>query len=263
MEKVKERFIFCSQAVLSSDMCEYLVLSSAGHRWSFCRTDSRGQNIFLLGAEFNFPPCQCHQGHNGLLTDYDSVGKSHVMSWINLVVDSFQFVPKKCGNQSAFCELYVSQSEEGSRLGDDLGCASSGWWARARRWQPLTRQAALNFTTADCSANGSVPVVSRWACCESALFIFAKVSQLSLVNELGKDDDTEKVQIWCRRKSPDKMTCWEVANWTELLYWGCLKLVSWLLKRSKKPRRRKNALEGRWEGHKQDVGCWTFTCSAK
>lgn len=130
-------------------------------------------------------------------------------------------------------------------------------------WQPLTRQAALNFTTADCSANGSVPVVSRWATCESALFIFAKVSQLSLVNELGKDDDTEKVQIWCRRKSPDKMTCWEVANWTELLYWGCLKLVSWLLKRSKKPRRRKNALEGRWERDEQDVGCWTFTCSAK
>ena len=45
------------------------------------------------------------------------------------------------------------------------------------------------------SANGSVPVVSRWACCESALFIFAKVSQLPPVNELGKDDDTEKVQI--------------------------------------------------------------------
>ena len=86
-----------------------------------------------------------------------------VMSWINLLIDSFQFVPKKCGNQSAFCELYVSQSEEGSRLGDDLGCASSGWWARARCWQPLTRQAALNFTTADCSANGSVPVISRWA----------------------------------------------------------------------------------------------------
>ena len=43
-------------------------------------------------------------------------------------------VRRKCGNQSAFCELYVSQSEEGSRLGDDLGCASSGWWARARRW---------------------------------------------------------------------------------------------------------------------------------
>ena len=77
----------------------------------------------------------------------------------------------------------------------------------------------------------------------------------------------KKVQIlyscWCRRKSPDKMTCWEVANWTELLYWGCLTLVSWLLKRSKKPRRRKNALEGGWERDKQDAGCWTFTCSAK
>ena len=187
-----------------------------------------------------------------------------VMSWINLVVDSFQFVPKKCGNQSAFCELYVSQSEEGSRLGDDLGCASSGWWARARRWQPLTRQAALNFTTADCSANGSVPVVSRWAAMRvSTVYICKSFSIVSSQNELGKDDDTEKVQIWCRRKSPDKMTCWEVANWTELLYWGCLKLVSRLLKRSKKPRRRKNALEGRWERDEQDVGCWTFTCSAK
>ena len=60
---------------------------------------------------------------------------------------------------------------------------------------------------------------------------------------------------WCRRKSPDKMTCWEVANWTELLYWGCLTLVSWLLKRSKKPRRRKNAPEGGWERDKQDAGC--------
>ena len=54
---------------------------------------------------------------------------------------------------------------------------------------------SAQFHNSNCSANGSVPVVSRWACCESALFIFAKVSQLPPVNELGKDDDTEKVQV--------------------------------------------------------------------
>ena len=51
---------------------------------------------------------------------------------------------------------------------------------------------SAQFHNSNCSANGSVPVVSRWATCESALFIFAKVTQLSPVNELGKDDDTEK-----------------------------------------------------------------------
>ena len=67
-------------------------------------------------------------------TDYDSIGKWSCLEW-TLSMTASNLVLKKCGNQSAFCELHVSQSEEGSRLGDDLGCASSGWWARARRWQ--------------------------------------------------------------------------------------------------------------------------------
>ena len=96
-----------SQAVLSSDMCEYLVLSSAA------------DNLFAgQTAVGKISSCLTLNSISHLV----NLTKAHwlwlywqmVMSWMNLVVDSFQFGPKKSGNQSAYCELYVSQSEEGS-----------------------------------------------------------------------------------------------------------------------------------------------------
>ena len=136
-----------SQAVLFSDMCEYLVLSSAADNLFAGQTAvGKISSCLALNSISHF-----------VNVTKDMMACSLIMTLLAKVLSCLEstwsltasnLVRRKCGNQSAFCELYVSQSEEGSRPGDDLGCASSGWWARARRWQPLTRQAALNFTTA-------------------------------------------------------------------------------------------------------------------
>ena len=183
------------------------------------------------------------------------------MSWINLVVDSFQFGPKKLWQSISFLRII---------------CLTKWRWSGLRViWvmSPCSPLAASHETSSAqfhncCSANGSVPLVSGWVGLLRVSTVYICKSFSIASSQWARQRRWHRKRFrfyscWCRRKSPDKMTCWEVANWTELLYWGCLTLVSWLLKRSKKPRRRKNALEGGWERDKQDAGCWTFTWSAK
>ena len=96
-------------------MCEYLVLSSAA------------DNLFAgQTAVGKISSCLALNSISHLVNvTKDMMACSLIMTLLAKVLSCLEstwsltasnLVRRKCGNQSAFCELYVSQSEEGSRM---------------------------------------------------------------------------------------------------------------------------------------------------
>ena len=248
-----------SQAVLSSDLCEYLVLSSAA------------DNLFAgQTAVGKISSCLALNSISHLVNvTKDMMACSLIMTLLAKVLSCLESTWSLTASNLVRKKMWQSISLLRIICLTKWRRLSPWWWSGLRViWvmSPCSPLAASDETSSAqfhncCSANGSVPVVSRWVGLLRVSTVYiCEIFSIASSQWARQRRWRKKFRFylcWCRRKSPDKMTCWEVANWTELLYWGCLTLVSWLLKRSKKPRRRKNALEGGWERDKQDAGCWT------